>query len=317
MEGQIKNFFCICSYHGLYYRLWQLCMALNFQWTLLFADTIYIRIFGVALLVLKELECRVETGNINDLHAVSFNRSGTGVVGHIPRQISTPCNLFLRKGGTISCIVIGHRQYSSDLPQGGLEVPCQLLFRGDIKTINKIRLLLQNAPTNEAMFATRVSTSSAKIATSDKVNSRHNNLSTDISALSTANTEGNKSKAEVNIYPEDLAVSIAVSDSTIDEETNDIILVQVGNCTLLISNKECLLTPGFSLTDKHINFAQTLLRSQYPGVSGLTSTLLQYKSLPTKLAMGLQIIYCQTCHWVTAYEEDPGSVVKVYDTYFI
>ena len=107
----------------------------------------------------------METGNVHDLYAVSTNRLGTGVVGHIPRQISTPCNLLLQKGGTISCIVIGHRQYSSDLPQGGLEVPCQLLFKGDIKTINKVRSLLQNAPTDEAMLATQVSTSSAKIAT--------------------------------------------------------------------------------------------------------------------------------------------------------
>ena len=65
-----------------------------------------------------------------------------------------------------------------------------------------------------------------------------------------------------------------------------------------MSDKECLLTPGSSLTDKHINFAQTLLRSQYPSVSGLTSTLLQYKSLPTKLAMGLQMIHCRSSHCI-------------------
>ena len=39
------------------------------------------------------------------------------------KPISTPCHLFLRKGGIILCIVNGDRRYSADLIQGGLEVP--------------------------------------------------------------------------------------------------------------------------------------------------------------------------------------------------
>ena len=27
-------------------------------------------------------------------------KTGTGTVGHLPKKISTPCHLFLRKGGT-------------------------------------------------------------------------------------------------------------------------------------------------------------------------------------------------------------------------
>ena len=37
------------------------------------------------------------------------------IIGHVPRTISAPCNLFLKKGGTISCVVIGPHQYSRDL----------------------------------------------------------------------------------------------------------------------------------------------------------------------------------------------------------
>ena len=41
------------------------------------------------------------------------------IVGHVPRTISVPCGLFLKKGGTISCVVTGPRQprarYSRDL----------------------------------------------------------------------------------------------------------------------------------------------------------------------------------------------------------
>ena len=77
---------------------------------------------------------------------MSVIKPGAGIVGHIPRQISTPCNMFIRSSGSITCIVTGSRHYSVDLPQGGLEVPCRLQFKGNEKTINKIRPLLQNAP---------------------------------------------------------------------------------------------------------------------------------------------------------------------------
>ena len=37
------------------------------------------------------------------------------IIGHVLRTISVPCNLFLKKGGTILCVVTGSRQYSRDL----------------------------------------------------------------------------------------------------------------------------------------------------------------------------------------------------------
>ena len=33
----------------------------------------------------------------------------------------------------------GGSQYSHDLPQGGLEVPCQLTFKGDEKLVDKLK----------------------------------------------------------------------------------------------------------------------------------------------------------------------------------
>lgn len=55
---------------------------------------------------------------------LSKNISGEDkIVGHVPRKISTICSLFIRRGGTIGCIVNGRRRYSSDLPQGVLKFP--------------------------------------------------------------------------------------------------------------------------------------------------------------------------------------------------
>ena len=50
---------------------------------------------------------------------------------------------FLRRGGTIDCVVTGTQRYSADLPQGGLEIPCKLLFTAKARKIDKLHTLLK------------------------------------------------------------------------------------------------------------------------------------------------------------------------------
>ena len=50
------------------------------------------------------------------------------MVGDVPRRISSICSIYLRHSGTINCTVDGSPLYSSDIPQGGLEIPCILTF---------------------------------------------------------------------------------------------------------------------------------------------------------------------------------------------
>ena len=65
------------------------------------------------------------------------------IVGHVPRKISAACLLFLgRQGSSIICTVCGVRRYSSDLPQGGLEVPCKLTFKGSKLNVDKMKKIL-------------------------------------------------------------------------------------------------------------------------------------------------------------------------------
>jgi len=69
------------------------------------------------------VQCEIEPKNDHDLYAVAMKKRDLDrdrVVGHVPLVISTLCHLFLSRGGTISCTVIGMRRYSTDLPQGGL-----------------------------------------------------------------------------------------------------------------------------------------------------------------------------------------------------
>ena len=74
----------------------------------------------------EQLNCERDE-NPRDRYAVAIKRSGN-IVGHMPRNISTLCSLFLRRGGAIYCVVTGCHRYSRDLPQGGMEIPCKYRF---------------------------------------------------------------------------------------------------------------------------------------------------------------------------------------------
>ena len=78
----------------------------------------------------EDLMCQRELGNPRDPFAISVFKDGS-IVDHVPRKVSAICSMFLQMGGTIGCTVIGNRQYSRNLVQGGLEVPCELKFAGD------------------------------------------------------------------------------------------------------------------------------------------------------------------------------------------
>ena len=74
--------------------------------------------------------------------AVAVLKSGI-IIGHLPRKISTLCSIFLRRGGSIHCVT-GRRRYSSDLPQGGMEIPCSLHFKGAAKDMKKVKKPFQS-----------------------------------------------------------------------------------------------------------------------------------------------------------------------------
>jgi len=78
----------------------------------------------------ETMVCAIESENAFDPFAVSVVRDGE-IIGHVPRKISAACSLFLRHHGSITCQVTGRRQFSRDLPQGGLEIPCLLTSQGN------------------------------------------------------------------------------------------------------------------------------------------------------------------------------------------
>ena len=89
----------------------------------------------------EKVDCYREERNVLDRYAVKVMKSDE-IVGHLPKKISTLCSLFIRRGGSIKCEVMGSRRYSRDLLQGGLEIPCDLIFEGSPNALEKIKSLL-------------------------------------------------------------------------------------------------------------------------------------------------------------------------------
>ena len=90
----------------------------------------------------ETFECAVEPGNAHEKFAVAIEKDGI-VIGHLPRKVSCVSALFLKRGGTINCTVTRRQRHSADLPQGGLEIPCVVIFQGQAKEIQKLKRVLK------------------------------------------------------------------------------------------------------------------------------------------------------------------------------
>ena len=91
----------------------------------------------------ERLSCETEESNKFDPYAVAIRKSAN-VTGHI----SAACSLFIQRGGTLSCIIVNtRREYSTNLPQGGLQIPCKFEFKcDDAELLSNIKKLLRSVP---------------------------------------------------------------------------------------------------------------------------------------------------------------------------
>ena len=90
--------------------------------------------------MIEDHSCEREALNHVDRYAVAVLKDDM-IIGHILKKISRICSLFIVRSGTIVCTPIGGRRYSADLPQGGLEIPCKLLFFGEQNEVEKVKTL--------------------------------------------------------------------------------------------------------------------------------------------------------------------------------
>ena len=75
---------------------------------------------------------------------------------------------------------------------------------------------------------------------------------------------------------------------------------------------------GDCLTDKHVNFAQSLLKKQFGSIAGLKWTLVlaQLQDSPYHRSEVLQIIHCRGNHWIVVSSLRCPTRVQVFDSMF-
>ena len=216
----------------------------------------------------ETLLCQREVGNVYDTFAVAIKKDGE-VVGHCPRKISALCSIFIRRGGKITCQVSGRRRYSSDIPQGGLEVPCKMTFYTKSKSeADKTEKLIKN--------------------------SLGKNIADAITAVDTRISNHPETNAS-----ESQSVSASTSITLDGDEDQPTKRQKIGSKEV----EEIIM--GDELSDLHVNMAQNLLKAQFPQLNGFCSTLLQGKELPVQstdaVKNKVQIIHCdKRHHWIVA-----------------
>ena len=244
----------------------------------------------------EELPCYRELGNSHDPYAVAVKKFIAGeqkVVGHIPRRISAICSLFIRTGGDIHCQVSGDRRYSSDLLQGGLEIPAVLFFTAAKRDEGqKTKKLIED-------------TLDVKVTVSEARSKVH----TPSSLSPTTKELAIKTETERDIIEEEDVINLTEPDAELP----------VAKKAKVFDGERIIM--GQQLSDVEINFAQQLLKEQFPKVNGLTNTLYQEKRVErgeTSVLNKLQIVHCKIRqHWIVASTFGCSlNEVKVYDSLF-
>ena len=83
----------------------------------------------------------------------------------------------------------------------------------------------------------------------------------------------------------------------------------------LTETDKSMIISGKMLTDKHINFAQEILKMQFHNLTGLQSTLVLSKH--QKLPATSQIIHCRGNHWIVASNiQSSPKVLQVFDSLY-
>ena len=175
-----------------------------------------------------------------------------------------------------------------------MEIPCILEFFGEAKWLKKISKLIK------------------ELGFDDKSEGREDKSSESTDASDIAEYEPVKKQAKMDND------TIVLGESPVQgEDTTTKAWVQCDVCTLNFEDKEIIDT-GMELTDRHIQYAQQLVKIQFSTIGGLCSTLLQYKSHNYLPQNSVQVVFCNSkCHWIVVSNINCNKgVVNVYDSLF-
>ena len=124
---------------------------------------------------------------------------------------------------------------------------------------------------------------------------------------------------EIDVVPE--AKRIKVEHTTASQNSINVPTVIWATCAgtkiKLYEEDKLLIERNQRLTDKHINFAQAMLRGQFPQCDGLQNTLLQKRHKYSTAIKMTQILHVRGNHWVVISNlMCPENEIKLYDTVY-
>ena len=97
----------------------------------MFIKKIWTPELGEVLTVCKEPD------TLHDRHAVCVKKDGA-LIGHVPRELSRTMDVFIEKGGVVTCTVTGRRKKGKVL-----EVPCVYCLEAKKKLMTKVQRYLR------------------------------------------------------------------------------------------------------------------------------------------------------------------------------
>jgi len=270
--------------------------------------------------IVEEFSCEQEIGNARDTHAVVVRKiidGETQTVGHVPRKISAICSTFIRRGGSILCIVKGNHRYSSDLPQGGLEIPCTLEFVShDEKETTKAERLLESALGIKSKNVLKERKENALRVSVAVPPSRNLSPKDVVDLLADDEVQSPPTKKpkldDERIVPPRKFLAEDVVDLLTDDERVEVQSPPTKKPKLDYER----IIMGQELSNIEINYAQQLLKTHHPKFNGFQSTLVMRKV--GWLENNIQIVHCTSRHhWVmTTTVNCMQGEVKVFDSTF-
>ena len=72
---------------------------------------------------------------VHDNYHIALINSESVTVGHLSKFMSKLAHIFVKQAGKIRCEITGSKRYSSDLDQGGLEIPAKIMFQSSNERI--------------------------------------------------------------------------------------------------------------------------------------------------------------------------------------
>ena len=268
----------------------------------------------------ETLDCMQESSNPRDRYAVSVLKDGQ-IVGHLPRKISRLCSLFIGRDGTITATVTGEKRRSTDLPQGGIEIPCRLNFSGPGDVLLKAKHIIELLKLDK-LKAVKEEGKDKKISEGEGSSKGEEEKAKEEGIAKGEKQEEKEGEGSAKKEEKEEKKEIGSLKGKCKRKgerkapSEETTWVQFGRHTLSLADKNSLST-GQWLSDQHMNFVQALLKEQFPHIAGLRNTL-SLNSTHSKSSLkgdSLQIIFCRGNHWLVACTVNSvPNVVTIYDS---